>query len=54
MYMKGIQTQLLLHIQMTWHQVILTHWHLEDFREVIFKLDFVIDGWGISCEIVLT
>ena len=24
------------------------------FREVIFKLDLVVDGWGISCEIVLT
>ena len=36
----------------------LTHWPLRDlreiFREVIFKLILVIDGWGISCEIVLT
>ena len=25
-----------------------------NFKEVIFKLILVIDGWGISCEIVLT
>ena len=25
-----------------------------NFRYVLFKLIFVIDGWGISCEIVLT
>ena len=25
-----------------------------NFREVIFKLILMIDGWGISCEIVLT
>ena len=36
---------------------VLTHWPLgnlnEIFRHVIFKQILVIDGWGISCEIVL-
>ena len=35
----------------------LTHWPLENwkenFRHAIFKQILVIDGWGISCEIVL-
>ena len=32
----------------------LTHWPLRDFNKyLIFKLNLVIDGWGISCEIAL-
>ena len=33
--------------------VVLTHWRLGNFRYLILQIISVIDGWGISCELVL-